>query len=208
MYIIGIAGGSGCGKTTVVRNILEVLSNERINVIKQDSYYKDNGSLTPQERKEMNFDHPDAFDWELLIRHVKTLQAGESIHQPQYDYITSSRLAQTIHAFPGQVLIIEGIMALYNPVLRDMMDLKIFVDADTDVRLIRNIERDTRERGRSTEEVIERYINTLKPMHERFIEPTKRFADLIITQGGKNMKAVDVMQAYINLKSKEEQQNT
>lgn len=197
MYIIGIAGGTGSGKTTVVKKIMETLRNESVAVIPQDSYYNDNTLLSMEERKRINYDHPDAFDWKLLYRHIHDLREGKAIEQPTYDYITSNRMTETIHIEPCEVIIIEGIMALYRKDMRDLMDLKIFVDTDSDVRLIRNILRDTVERGRTPQMVIDRYLQVLKPMHEEFIEPTKRFADLIIPEGGCNEQAVDIMKTYI-----------
>ena len=197
MYIIGIAGGTGSGKTTVVRKIVEALPVDKISLIPQDSYYNDTTHLTMEERRRINFDHPDAFDWELLTHQIEELRNGRAIEQPTYSYIESNRLAETVHVEPCEVIIIEGIMALFKKELRDLMDLKIFVDADPDERLIRVIQRDTVERGRTTQMVIDRYLDVLKPMHEEFIEPTKRYADLIIPQGGNNSKAIEIMRTYI-----------
>ena len=197
MYIIGIAGGTGSGKTTVVRKIMETLPNDRVALIPQDSYYNDTTGLTPDERQRINFDHPDAFDWELLTRQIEQLRNGQAIEQPTYSYIESNRQAETIHVEPCEVIIIEGIMALWKKELRDLMDLKVFVDADSDERLIRVIQRDIVERGRTTQMVVDRYLDVLKPMHEEFIEPTKRYADLIVPQGGSNSKAIDIMRTYI-----------
>ena len=197
MYIIGIAGGTGSGKTTVVRKIMEALQDENVAVIPQDSYYNDNSLISMEDRRKINYDHPSAFDWDLLRKQIQQLRDGKAIEQPTYDYITSNRKKETVHVEPCEVIIIEGIMALYKKEMRDLMDLKIFVDADTDVRLIRNIQRDTVERGRTAQIVIDRYLEVLKPMHEEFIEPTKRYADLIIPQGGSNKKAIDIMRTYI-----------
>ncbi|MCR5334575.1 MAG: uridine kinase [Bacteroidaceae bacterium] len=197
MYIIGIAGGTGSGKTTVVRKIMEALQDENVAVIPQDSYYNDNSLISMEDRRKINYDHPSAFDWDLLRKQIQQLRDGKAIEQPTYDYITSNRKKETVHVEPCEVIIIEGIMALYKKEMRDLMDLKIFVDADTDVRLIRNIQRDTVERGRTAQMVIDRYLEVLKPMHEEFIEPTKRYADLIIPQGGSNKKAIDIMRTYI-----------
>ena len=197
MYIIGIAGGTGSGKTTVVRKIMEALPDDKISLIPQDSYYNDTTNLTMEERRRINFDHPDAFDWELLTRQIDDLRNGKAIEQPTYSYIESNRQAETVHVEPCEVIILEGIMALWKKEIRDMMDLKIFVDADPDERLIRVIQRDTVERGRTTQMVIDRYLDVLKPMHEEFIEPTKRYADLIIPQGGNNTRAIDIMRTYI-----------
>lgn len=202
MYIIGIAGGTGSGKTTVVKKIMEALHGQEVAVIPQDSYYNDNTHLTMEERRKINYDHPDAFDWDLLCRHISDLKSGKAIEQPTYDYITSNRQAETVHVEPCKVIIIEGIMALYRKDLREQMDLKIYVDTDADVRLIRNILRDTVERGRTTEMVIDRYMDVLKPMHEEFIEPTKRFADLIIPEGGSNHEAIKILETHIHHKLK------
>lgn len=197
MYIIGIAGGTGSGKTTVVRKIVESLPCDKVAIIPQDSYYNDTTDLTMEQRRQINFDHPDAFDWELLTKQIEELRNGRAIEQPTYSYIESNRQPETIHVEPCEVIIIEGIMALWKPELRNLMDLKIFVDADPDERLIRVIQRDTVERGRNTQMVIDRYLDVLKPMHEEFIEPTKRYADLIVPQGGNNLRAIDIMRSYI-----------
>lgn len=195
--IIGIAGGTGSGKTTVVRKIVEALPPHYVAVVPLDSYYNDTTHLTNEERRAINFDHPDAFDWKLLIRQVNELSEGRAIEQPTYSYIISNRLPETIHVEPKPVIIIEGIMTLINKKLRDMMDLKIFVDCDSDERLIRNIQRDTIDRGRTVSMVVERYLEVLKPMHEQFIEPTKRYADLIIPQGGQNEKGIGILCKFI-----------
>ncbi|MBO4905959.1 MAG: uridine kinase [Bacteroidaceae bacterium] len=197
MYIIGIAGGTGSGKTTVVRKIAEALPKTGVAVIPQDSYYNDNSAIPMEERRKINFDHPNAFDWKLLIEQVNDLRNGKAIEQPTYSYLESNRMPETVHIEPCEVIIIEGIMALCSKELRDLMDLKIFVDADPDERLIRVISRDMAERGRTAQMVMDRYIDVLKPMHLEFIEPTKRYADLIIPQGGNNQKAIDIMRTYI-----------
>lgn len=190
MIIIGIAGGTGSGKTTVVRKIVNSLKPGEVVLLPQDSYYKDSSHVPAELRQQINFDHPDAFDWPLLLQHIQMLKEGKSIEQPVYHYQTSSRLAETIHVEPRPVIIIEGILALCDPDLRNMMDLKIFVDADPDERLIRVIQRDVVERGRTAEAVMERYTRVLKPMHQQFIEPTKRYADLIIPEGGNRYLSV------------------
>lgn len=192
MIIIGIAGGTGSGKTTVVRKIVNSLAPGEVVLLPQDSYYKDSSHVPAELRQQINFDHPDAFDWPLLLQHIQMLKEGKSIEQPVYHYQTSSRLAETIHVEPRPVIIIEGILALCDPDLRNMMDLKIFVDADPDERLIRVIQRDVVERGRTAEAVMERYTRVLKPMHQQFIEPTKRYADLIIPEGGSNEIAIHI----------------
>ena len=197
MTIIGIAGGTGSGKTTVVKKIADALPPHYVAVVPLDSYYNDTSHMTEEERKSINFDHPDAFDWKLLIKQVNQLRAGESIEQPTYSYIISNRLKETVHVEPKPGIIIEGIMTLINKRLRDMMDLKIFVDTDSDERLIRNIRRDVVERGRTVDMVLDRYLNVLKPMHDQFIEPTKKYADLIIPQGGENLKGIGILCRYI-----------
>ena len=195
--IIGIAGGSGSGKTTVVRKIAEALPPHYVAVVPLDSYYSDTSHLTDEERHAINFDHPDAFDWKLLIKHINALRNGEAVDQPTYSYILCNRLPETVRVEPKPVIIVEGIMTLLNKKLRDMMDLKIFVDCDSDERLIRNIQRDTIDRGRTVSMVVDRYLEVLKPMHEQFIEPTKRYADLIIPQGGENVKGISMLCKYI-----------
>lgn len=195
--VIGIAGGTGSGKTTVVRKLVEALPPAYVAVVPLDSYYNDTSEMTEEERHAINFDHPDAFDWKLLIKQVNLLRSGESIEQPTYSYIKCNRLPETIHVDPKPVIIIEGIMTLLNKRLREMMDLKVFVDCDSDERLIRNIQRDIVERGRDVSMVVNRYLEVLKPMHEQFIEPTKRFADVIIPQGGDNIKGIDILLKYV-----------
>ena len=197
MTIIGIAGGTGSGKTTVVKKIVEALPPDSVAVVPLDSYYNDTSDMTPEERKLINFDHPDAFDWKLLNKQLNQLRNGEAIEQPTYSYILCNRLPDTVHVEPKPVIIIEGIMTLINKKLRDLMDLKIFVDTDSDERLIRNIQRDVVERGRTVDMVINRYLDVLKPMHEQFIEPTKKYADLIIPQGGENLKGIGILCKYI-----------
>ena len=195
--IIGIAGGTGSGKTTVVNKIVEALPPHYVAVVPLDSYYNDTSEMTEEERHAINFDHPDAFDWKLLAKHIDDLRKGIAIEQPTYSYLLCNRLKETIHVSPKPVIIIEGIMTLLNKRLRDIMDLKIFVDADPDERLIRNIQRDTIDRGRTVSMVVERYLEVLKPMHEQFIEPTRRYADLIIPQGGENEKGIGILCRYI-----------
>ena len=197
MTIIGIAGGTGSGKTTVVRKIVQALPPHYVAVVPLDSYYNDTSHMTEEERHAINFDHPDAFDWKLLNKQLNMLRKGQAIEQPTYSYILCNRLPETIHVEPKPVIIIEGIMTLFDKKLRDLMDLKIFVDTDSDERLIRNITRDVVERGRTVDMVLERYLNVLKPMHEQFIEPTKKYADLIIPQGGENLKGIGIRCKYI-----------
>ena len=197
MIIIGIAGGTGCGKTTVVKKIAETLPPDNVAVIPLDSYYNQTDGLTPEQRRQINFDHPNAFDWDLLFEHISMLKNGQAVEQPTYSYVISNRLKETIHVEPKPVMIVEGIMSLIKKELRDLMDLKIFVDTDSDERLIRIIKRDVLERGRTAEMVMERYVNILKPMHLEFIEPTKRYADIIIPQGGDNEKGISIIKKYI-----------
>ena len=203
MLIIGIAGGTGSGKTTVVRKIIERLPKDEVVVIPQDSYYKDSSDVPLEERKFINFDHPDAFDWELLEQHIEQLKNGQPIEQPTYSYITCTRQPETIHIEPKDVIIIEGIMALCDDKLREQIDVKIFVDADDDDRLIRVMKRDVVERGRTFEAVIERYQRILKPMHRQFIEPCKRYADIIIPQGGHNSVAINLLMKFIKQQLRE-----
>ena len=196
--IIGIAGETGSGKTTVVRKIVEALPPHYVAVVPLDSYYNDTTEMTEEQRHAINFDHPDAFDWKLLNKQVNELREGRAIEQPTYSYIACNRLEETVHVEPKPVIIIEGIMALLNKKLRDIMDLKVYVDCDSDERLIRNIQRDIIERGRTVSAVVNRYLEVLKPMHEQFIEPTKRYADLIIPQGGMNEKGISILCKYID----------
>lgn len=197
MIIIGIAGGTGSGKTTVVREIVASLPEGEVAVLPLDSYYKDSSHVPVEERQSINFDHPNAFDWDLLSEHISMLRRGEAIEQPVYSFLTCTRQPETIHIEPRKVVIIEGILALSDKQLCDLMDLRIFVDADPDDRLIRVIQRDVIERGRTAEAVMKRYEKVLKPMHLEFIEPAKRIADLIVPQGGHNRKAIEILKMYI-----------
>ena len=197
MLIIGIAGGSGSGKTTVVRALTEQLK-EKVVVIPQDSYYKDSSHLPMEERQKVNFDQPDSIDFDLLIKHLKELKKGHSVEQPVYSYITCSRSStETVTVHPAEVIIVEGILIFCCAELRKQMDIKIFVDADDDDRLMRVMARDILERGKTVETVIQRYSRTVKPMFLQFIEPSKRYADVIIPQGGHNKVAIDVIAATI-----------
>lgn len=203
MLIIGIAGGTGSGKTTVVTNILKNLNTEDVLVISQDNYYKDHQELSLEEREKMNFDHPRSIDFDLLTSHVKALKNGHSIEQPLYSFITHSRKDETILTHPKDVIIIEGILVLTYPELRDLFDVKIFVHADSDERLIRRIRRDIQERGRDLDEVLTRYQKTLKPMHEQFIEPSKSHADIIVpNMKKKNEVAIRLLSTLIKDKLK------
>lgn len=198
MLIIGIAGGTGSGKTTVVHQIMNELPQAEVGIISQDSYYKQNDNLAYEERILINFDHPRAIDFELLVNQLKDLKAGNTVNQPVYSFVTHNRTEDHIITHPRKVMIVEGILILANPELRDMFDIKIYVHADSDERLIRRLKRDIAERGRDMEEVLNRYQNTLKPMHEQFIEPTKAFADIIIPNDKYNTVAIDVVRAVIN----------
>ncbi|KLT67838.1 MULTISPECIES: uridine kinase [Flavobacterium] len=198
MLIIGLAGGTGSGKTTVVHQIMNELPDTEVGVISQDSYYKETTNLSFDERALINFDHPRAIDFELLVKHLKALKAGETIDQPVYSFIQHNRTDDTVSTHPRKVMIVEGILILTNPELRDLFDIKIYVHADSDERLIRRLKRDISERGRDIDEVLTRYQNTLKPMHEQFIEPSKAFADIIIPNDKYNTVAIDVVRAVIN----------
>jgi uridine kinase len=200
MLIIGIAGGTGCGKTTVVNQILNELPEKEVGVISQDSYYKDTTHLSYDERININFDHPRSIDFDLLEAHLKELKKGNPIHQPVYSFVKHNRTGDTILTHPRKVMIVEGILILTNAELREMFDIKIFVHADTDERLIRRLKRDISERGRDLEEVLTRYQTTLKPMHEQFIEPTKEYADIIIPNNKHNTVAIDIVRSIINQK--------
>jgi uridine kinase len=198
MLIIGVAGGTGSGKTTVVRKIQQQFPKGEVNVLSHDSYYFDNKELSLEERRKKNYDHPDAIEFNLMIEDVKKLKKGISINEPIYSFITCTRENETKLIKPREVLIIEGILCLTNSKLRDLMDIKIFVDCDSDLRLSRVIYRDMQERGRNVNEVLERYEKTVRPSHLQFIEPTKRFADIIIPQGGKNQVAIQILTNHIN----------
>ncbi|MDR5589880.1 uridine kinase [Christiangramia sp. SM2212] len=197
MLIIGIAGGTGSGKTTVVNQIIEELKNEEVDVISQDSYYQDTSHLSFEERKKINFDHPKSIDFDLLGEHLKELKSGKSIQQPVYSFKEHNRTGETIEIHPRKVVIVEGILILTHPEIRELFDIKIYVHADSDERLIRRLKRDIAERGRDLEEVLWRYQTTLKPMHQQFIEPTKEFADIIIPTNRYNTVAVDIVQTII-----------
>ncbi len=197
MLIVGIAGGTGSGKTTVVRKIVENLPKGEVAVLSQDSYYRDNSHLPLEERQEINFDHPQALEFELLVKHLKKLKKGESIEEPIYSYLTCTRSEETITVHPREVIIVEGILIFTNPELRKLLDIKIFVYADADDRLERVIKRDIIERGRSVDKVLERYQKSVKPMHLQFIEPSMRYADLIIPEGGHNKVGIDVLCSII-----------
>lgn len=197
MLVIGIAGGTGSGKTTVVKKIMEQFPKKEVAILSHDSYYYDNSDLSLDERRKKNFDHPDSIEFDLMIEHVKKLKKGESINEPIYSFITCTRSMETNLITPKKVLIIEGILCLTNKTLRNLMDLKVFVDCDSDIRLSRVIMRDILERGRNVEQVLSRYEKTVRPSHIQFIEPTKRFADIIIPQGGMNQIAINILTNHI-----------
>jgi uridine kinase len=195
--VIGISGGTGSGKTTVTNKIVAEVGTDNVVYLQQDSYYRNLGDMPVEVKRHVNFDHPDALDNELLINHVETLIAGECIDQPIYDYSTHSRTAVTRHIEPRPVIIIEGILVFISPELRSMMDMKIFVDTDADIRFIRRLRRDVEERGRTMQSVVEQYQTTVRPMHLQFVEPSKRYADIIIPEGGSNSVGIDLITGKI-----------
>mgnify|MGYP000689963994 CR=1 FL=1 len=197
MLIIGIAGGTGCGKTTVVNQILKELPEGEVGVISQDSYYKDTSHLTYEERVKINFDHPRSIDFDLLEEHLKELKKGKPIHQPVYSFVKHNRTGDTILTHPRKVMIVEGILILSKPKIRNMFDIKIFVDTPLDICLLRRMKRDIAERGRTLESVANQYESTVKPMYHQFISPSRFTADVIVTQGGKNRIALDVIKSHI-----------
>ncbi len=197
MIVIGIAGGTGSGKTTVVNKIINSLPPGEVAVLPQDSYYKDSGHIPVEERSKINFDEPASIEWPLLVEQLKQLKQGKAIEMPTYSYLTCTRQPETIRVEPREVVIVEGILVLTDPTLRKMLDVKVFVDAEADERLIRVIARDCVERGRTPQMVLDRYIDVLKPMHEMYIEPSKKSADLIVPQGGNNVVAIQLLTDYI-----------
>lgn len=204
MLILGIAGGTGSGKTTVVDQIINEFPDNVVTLISQDSYYNKTDHLTFQERCEINFDHPRAIDFDLLVKHLKMLKEGQSIEQPIYSFEEHNRIKETIATSPRKVIIVEGILIYTDKEIRDLIDIKFFVDADSDERLIRRLKRDIKERGRDLYEILERYQNTLKPMHQQFIEPTKSFADIIIPNNRYNAVGVDIVRLVINERIKDD----
>ena len=206
MLLIGIAGGSGSGKTTVVRKLVEALPGDSVSVLSQDAYYWDNGHLSPEEKKEINFDHPDAIEWELLVKHLDMLKQGDTIDMPIYTYVTCARSNEVVPVKPAEVVIVEGILIFTCPELVKRLDIKIFVDADGDDRLMRIIGRDINERGRDVNDVLRHYETFVKPMHQQFIEPTKRLADVILP-GGLNRVAIDIMASRIRLQLQQMKEN-
>jgi len=191
-FVIGVAGGSGSGKSTVTRQVLASIGPDMASVLYQDDYYLDQSHMSPEERRKTNYDHPQAFDWPLMVQHLQALRRGEAIEMPSYDFTQDNRASKTIHLKPAPVIVVEGLFALYDADLRKMMSLKIFVDTAPDVRFIRRLQRDMAERGRTAESVINQYMDTVRPMHKQFIEPTKRRADVILPHGA-NGPAVDII---------------
>jgi len=192
-FVIGVAGGSGSGKTTVVRRIVDSLGLEHVTLLDHDRYYRDRNDLRLEERAALNYDHPDALETDLMVQHVRALKSGKPVDVPQYDFTRHARLAATETFQPRRALIVEGILVFTDAALRDLMDIKVFVDTDSDTRFIRRLQRDVAERGRTMDSVIDQYQNTVKPMHLEFVEPSKRYADVIIPLGGHNTVAVDLL---------------
>lgn len=197
MIIIGIAGGTGSGKTTVVRKIIERLPEGAVTVLSQDSYYRDNSHMPLEERQKINFDHPNSIEFELLTEHIKQLKQGEAVQEPIYSYLTCTRAEETVEVTPKKIVIVEGILCLAHEELRNVMDIKVFVDCEADRRLSRVIQRDIKERGRDAQQVLDRYEETVRPSHLQFIEPTKRYADIIVPEGGNNTVAIDILTQFI-----------
>jgi uridine kinase len=195
--IIGVAGGSGSGKSTVARNVAQALQAESVAFIDMDAYYRNHGHLSLPERRKVNWDHPDAFDWELLIDQLARLSAGEPIEKPVYDFVSHTRSEKTVIVPPAQVVVVDGILLFSDARVRDLCDVKVFVDADADVRLIRRIRRDMKKRGRPLDEILEQYLTTVQPMHLEFVEPSKRYADVIVPRGGHNAVAIEMIVAKI-----------
>ena len=200
MLIIGICGGTGSGKTTVVNKILDILPANQVAILSQDSYYKDNSTISIEERKHINFDHPNSIEFDLLLNQINELKNGNSIEMPIYSYITCTRSSETIHIQSKEVILIEGILLFSDERIRNICNIKVFVDAPADERLLRVIKRDVIERGRNVQQTLDRYIDTVKPMHEQFIEPTKRFADIIVPLGGENTVAINILASTIRQK--------
>jgi uridine kinase len=196
-FVIGVAGGSGSGKTTVVRRIVESIGDDRVTVLEHDRYYRDRNDLRLEERAALNYDHPDSLETDLLVRHVEALRAGEAVNVPVYDFARHARQPDTRLVSPRRAIIVEGILIYTDAALRRLMDVKVFVDTDDDTRFIRRLQRDISERGRTVQSVIEQYLGTVKPMHLEFVEPSKRYADIIIPQGGHNAVAIDMLMTLI-----------
>jgi uridine kinase len=196
-FVIGVAGGSGSGKSTVADHVIAMAGRDRVAVLALDSYYRDRPDLELDLRKRLNYDHPDAFDWQLMASHVSELRNGNAVNVPVYEFATFSRSSATTHVRSAPIIVVEGLLVLWEPELRALMDLKVFVDTDADVRFIRRLQRDINERGRSLDSVVNQYLATVRPAHEQFIEPSKRYADVIIPHGGKNQPALDMLLARI-----------
>ena len=192
-FVIGVAGGSGSGKTTVVRRIVESLGDGQVTVLEHDRYYRDRNDLRLEERAALNYDHPDSLETDLLVRHVQQLREGTGVQLPVYDFARHARTATTDPVLPRRTIIVEGILIFADPALRSMMDVKVFVDTDDDIRFIRRLKRDVAERGRTMDSVVDQYMTTVKPMHLEFVEPSKRYADIIVPQGGHNAVAIDML---------------
>jgi uridine kinase len=196
-FLLGVAGGSGSGKTTVAERLAGLFGGTDVALLRLDAYYRDRNHLPLEERAAINYDHPDAFDWPLLIDHVEALSAGLEVQVPVYDFATYERLVERVLLRPARIVVVEGILVLYEPALRERFDLRVFVDTDADVRFIRRLERDVAERERSAESVIEQYLATVRPSYQQFIEPSKRYADVIVPHGGMNVPALDVLLARV-----------
>ena len=195
--VIGVAGGSGSGKTTVVRRITDALGDEHVTVLEHDRYYRDRNDLRLEERAALNYDHPDSLETDLMVRHINELRAGRAVEVPVYDFARHARTPSTDTVNPGRAIIVEGILIYTDAALRQLMDVKVFVDTDDDTRFIRRLQRDIAERGRTVQSVIEQYLSTVKPMHLEFVEPSKRYADIIVPQGGHNVVAIDMLLTLI-----------
>ena len=195
--IVGIAGGTACGKTTVVQRVVDALGEDRVTVIQHDSYYRDRSSVPPEDRLKINYDHPDALETSLLVEHLRELRAGRSIERPVYDFANHTRRSETVRIAARAAVLVEGILILAEPELRDLLDIRVFVDADSDLRLMRRLERDVSERGRNADAVFEQYLETVRPMHLEFVEPSKRWAHIIIPEGGFNRVGVDMLVAEV-----------
>jgi len=196
-FVIGVAGGSGSGKTTVVRRIIESLGDDQVTILEHDRYYRDRNDLRLEERAALNYDHPDSLETDLLVRHLHDLRAGHSVEVPKYDFARYARQSETVTALPRKAIIVEGILIFADAALRALMDVKVFVDTDDDTRFIRRLQRDIAERGRTVPSVIDQYLGTVKPMHLEFVEPSKRYADIIIPVGGHNTVAIDILLTLI-----------
>lgn len=197
MILIGIGGGTGSGKTTVAKRIVQALGEDNCAILPMDNYYKDMSHIPLEERKKLNYDHPDVIEHELLVEHIQRLLRGEPVRIPTYDFVTYTRRPETVEFTPKRVVLVEGIFALYYDGLRKLYELSIYVDAESDIRFIRRMMRDIRERGRSVESVVNQYLSTVKPMHDAYVEPTKRYADIIVPKGGYNDRAIEVVVNYI-----------